>query len=187
MVNNYLVVTLLNIGVTNPIQIALILGCCQFVVMLTVMSFAPDRFGRRPMLMLGAFLMGSALFVVGSISAATNNAPPPVMQRTTIGMFFVWALSFSTSWGPLSWTTMAETPSAALREKSMGLGAWAGFGVGMTVNFVQPYISAAIGVSALNPHLQGEELEAMADDHHRLAQHLSTLRSLPSLSPSRTS
>jgi hypothetical protein len=82
---------------------------------------------------------------------------------------------------------MAETPSAALREKSMGLGAWAGFGVGMTVNFVQPYISAAIGVSALNPHLQGEELEAMADDHHRLAQHLSTLRSLPSLSPSRTS
>lgn len=53
--------------------------------------------------------------------------------------------AFASSWGPLSWATMAEVPSSALREKSMGFGPWEGFGVGMTVNFVQPYFNALIG------------------------------------------
>lgn len=141
MVNNYLVVTLLAAGVKSPIMFQFISSCVQFVVMFTVGSFAPDTFGRRPMLLGGASFMGASLFINGGISAATDSKPTGHAQRAYIGMWFVWIIAFVSSWGPLSWGTMAEVPSAALREKSVGLGAWAGFAVGMTVNFVQVSLS----------------------------------------------
>lgn len=81
MVNNYLVVTLLSIGVTSTITYSFILAACQFVIMLSVGSYVPDRYGRRPLLLGGASIMGASLFVVGAISAATNNAPPPPLPR----------------------------------------------------------------------------------------------------------
>lgn len=138
-------------NIQNVIGLLLILQSCQLVFNLVVSMFGPDRFGRRPLLLTGSVVMFVCMYVIAGIAAGTGGNPGGPEQRTIVAAFFIWTLMFSVSWGPVVWTVTAETPSAALREKTVAAGAWSGYGVGLIVNLVQPYLAnpgyANLGVS----------------------------------------
>lgn len=50
---------------------------------------------------------------------------------------------FCVTWGPGIWIVAAETGSNVLREKSLALGAWSGFSIGLITNLVTPYMQNA--------------------------------------------
>ncbi len=137
--------------IKDVIGLLLIFQSAQLAFNLIVSALGPDRLGRRPLLLGGAIAMGISMFTVGGISAASGDNPNGSGQKAIIAAFVIWMLAFGISWGPVCWTVTAETPSAALREKSIALGAWSGYAVGLIVNLVQPILAnpeyADLGVS----------------------------------------
>jgi hypothetical protein len=56
----------------------------------------------------------------------------------------LYLVAFTQSWTNIPWTVSAELPSNRLRDKTLTIGAWSGYGVGLIITFVQPYLQDAI-------------------------------------------
>ncbi|OCK83704.1 general substrate transporter [Lepidopterella palustris CBS 459.81] len=96
-----------------------------------------DTWGRRPTLLLGAFGMGSFLFVSGALQATygelnntarfasdevtwviLNNKP---VSQAVIACSCLFVAVFATSWGPVSWMYPAEIFPNRIRAKATSL------------------------------------------------------------------
>lgn len=80
--------------------------------------------------------------VIGAISTA-YTVPTGGMANFLVASLFLWVAVFANTWSPMPWTVAAEIPSGPLREKTLALASWSGFGVGLIVTFVVPYIQNA--------------------------------------------
>lgn len=98
-----------------------------------------DRFGRRPSMLIGSFLMMSLLFVVGAlqksygvpnkgalitsknsdISWIINNNQP--VSKAIVAMTYLFVCTFATTWGPTSWTYPSEIFPTKIRAKAVSL------------------------------------------------------------------
>lgn len=98
-----------------------------------------DRFGRRPAMLVGSFLMMSFLFVVGALQATygepnvgaledANNSDiswivhnkKPV-SKAIVAMTYLFVCTFATTWGPTSWTYPSEIFPTKIRAKAVSL------------------------------------------------------------------
>lgn len=135
------VVFFLQIGFTQVYLILVIVGAL-LVVLTSVGFFTQDFIGRRMLLMIGALFQGAALMSVGGITKAF-----PVLtdsqRNACVGLIFVWLIAFTQSWTNIPWTVSAELPSNRLRDKTLTIGAWGGYGVGLIITFVNPYMQDA--------------------------------------------
>lgn len=98
-----------------------------------------DRFGRRPSMLIGSFLMMSFLFVVGALQAVygvpnkgelitsknsdiswiiNNNKP---VSKAIVAMTYLFVCTFATTWGPTSWTYPSEVFPSKIRAKAVSL------------------------------------------------------------------
>ncbi|OCF43453.1 hypothetical protein I317_02753 [Kwoniella heveanensis CBS 569] len=140
--NNYLNITMLNLGFTNTYELLVALYVGKLVI--TFLGFyLPDRVGRRPMVLVGSCVMGSCMFIMAAVATATNNKPTGSLGNLTLAAIFIWVFSFSPTWGALPWTTAAEISSQQLRAKTLAVAAWSGYAVGLINNLVVPYIQQA--------------------------------------------
>lgn len=96
-----------------------------------------DRFGRRPALLIGSFLMMSWLFISGALQGAYGSPNPrtnPVLNDITwviaghksvskavVACSYLFVASFATTWGPTSWTYPAEIFPSQIRAKAVSL------------------------------------------------------------------
>ena len=139
--SNYLVVFLIQLGISN-VYVILVAVVTISTVLAAVGSFTQDFFGRRALLVGGACFMGSALLSVAGITYSypvlTKN-----LQNACIGLIFVWLIAFCLSWTNIPWTISSELPSNRLRDRTLTIGAWGGYGVGLIVTFVNPYLQDA--------------------------------------------
>jgi MFS family permease len=98
-----------------------------------------DRFGRRPAMLIGSFLMMTFLFVVGAlqkvygvpnhppltnstnsdISWLINNNKP--VSKAIVAMTYLFVCTFATTWGPTSWTYPSEIFPTKIRAKAVSL------------------------------------------------------------------
>ncbi len=69
--------------------------------------------------------------------------PTGAMANFLVAALFLWVVFFSNTWSIMPWTVSAEISSAPLREKTLAIGAWSGFGVGLAIGFVVPYMQNA--------------------------------------------
>ncbi|KAM0753518.1 general substrate transporter [Meredithblackwellia eburnea MCA 4105] len=140
--NNYLNVTLLALGFANTYKILVILYSCKVII--SVLGFyLPDRVGRRPLVLGGSTCMLFAMMTTGAVAAKTHNHPTGSLGQLTLACVFIWILVYSFTWSPMPWTIASEVSTNSLREKSLALSAWSGFGVGLISNLVVPYIQNA--------------------------------------------
>ncbi|WVW83537.1 hypothetical protein I302_105558 [Kwoniella bestiolae CBS 10118] len=140
--NNYLNITMLNLGFTNTYELLVALYTGKLVI--TFLGFyLPDRVGRRPMALVGACFMGSCMFIMAAVATATNNKPTGSLGSLTLAAIFIWVLTYSPTWGALPWTIAAEISSQQLRAKTLAVAAWSGYAVGLINNLVVPYIQGA--------------------------------------------
>lgn len=99
-----------------------------------------DKVGRRPALVLGAFMMMTWLFIVGALQqyyGQPNDGPPtrnddnrniswvvyenkPV-SSAIVACSYLFVATFATTWGPVSWTYPAEIFPSKIRAKAVSL------------------------------------------------------------------
>jgi len=98
-----------------------------------------DRFGRRPSMLIGSFLMMTYLFIVGALQASYgvpnvgslrdatnsdiswiihNNKP---VSKAIVAMTYLFVCTFATTWGPTSWTYPSEIFPTKIRAKAVSL------------------------------------------------------------------
>lgn len=140
-VANYTLTTLIGLGIANPYTIVLVLYVVLLVSSLGAFYF-PDKLGRRFLLLFGATALAICMAIIGAIT--TKYAQPTgSMANLLVAALFIWVAIFSNTWSIIPWTVAAEIPSNPLREKTLALASWSGFGVGLAVGFVTPYIQNA--------------------------------------------
>lgn len=81
-----------------------------------------DRVGRRPTLLIGAFLMMTCLLVNGSLFTVYGKTPEKnrfssdaesmlisgIPSKVIIACTYLFVASFATTWGPVSWIYPSE-------------------------------------------------------------------------------
>ncbi|KAF9366551.1 hypothetical protein BGX34_001096 [Mortierella sp. NVP85] len=94
-----------------------------------------DRWGRRPVLLVGSTLMALWLFLIGGLMgryggptsfdenatttwAISNN---DAASKAVIACSYLFVCSFAISWGPVSWTYPAEIYQLRIRSKAVSL------------------------------------------------------------------
>jgi len=98
-----------------------------------------DRFGRRPAMLIGSFLMMTFLFIAGGLQAGYGQANTAATKNSTnsdvtwivlnkqpvskaiVGMTYLFVCAFATTWGPTSWTYPAEIFPSKIRAKAVSL------------------------------------------------------------------
>lgn len=82
-----------------------------------------DRFGRRPLLLWGAAIMGIAHIIIAVlVGKFDDNWPAHKTQGwTSVAFLFVYMLAFGASWGPVPWAVPSEVFPSSLRAKGVAL------------------------------------------------------------------
>ncbi|KAJ3861764.1 general substrate transporter [Lentinula novae-zelandiae] len=131
----YIVYVFQGSGLTGT-RAGLIAASVQYV--LNVVATIPaiiyiDKWGRRPMMVLGSLFMGTFLFLVGGLQAryghwgSVNDAPVWVIDghaAATKGIIvcsYLFVCSFAVTMGPVSWTYPAEIYSLKTRGKAVSI------------------------------------------------------------------
>ncbi|KAK1925233.1 general substrate transporter [Papiliotrema laurentii] len=140
-VSNYILVTLVSLGINNPYTIVLVLYVVLFVSSLGAFYF-PDRVGRRTLLLIGSTSGACWMAVLGAITTKFA-APTGSYANFLVASLFLWVAFFANTWSIIPWTVAAEIASSPLREKTLAAASWSGFGVGLAVGFIVPYIQNA--------------------------------------------
>ncbi|KAI0394212.1 general substrate transporter [Xylariaceae sp. FL0594] len=111
-----------------------------------------DRFGRRPALIIGAFLMMIFLFVSGSLQAVYGQPNDgtgshditwivkdnPSVSKGIVAASYLFVATFATTWGPTSWTYPAEIFPSKVRAKAVSLSTAANWFWNMILAFAVP-------------------------------------------------
>lgn len=82
-----------------------------------------DRFGRRPLLLVGSALMFiSHLIIAVLVGKFSNNWPAHRPEGwASVAMLLFYMLSFGASWGPVPWAMPSEVFPSSLRAKGVAL------------------------------------------------------------------
>ena len=89
-------------GMGNPMVQTVIMGVVNILFTLLAV-FTVERWGRRPLLILGSVGMG-----VGAFGVALCNILPGVPPLLPVACIMVYSASFMFSWGPICWVLIAE-------------------------------------------------------------------------------
>ncbi|KAJ3733246.1 hypothetical protein DFJ43DRAFT_1153612 [Lentinula guzmanii] len=131
----YIVYVFEGSGLTGT-RVSLIAATVQYV--LNVVATIPaiifiDKWGRRPMMILGCLFMGTFLYLVGGLQAryghwgTVDDAPVWIItghDAATKGIIvcsYLFVCSFAVTVGPVSWTYPAEIYSLKTRGKAVSL------------------------------------------------------------------
>lgn len=95
-----------------------------------------DKFGRRPALLIGSFLMMTWLFITGALQGSYGHPNPDEsdkdiswvvprehsgVSKAIVACSYLFVASFATTWGPVSWTLPSEIFPAKVRAKAVSL------------------------------------------------------------------
>ena len=103
-----------NMGFTNPHVQNVIVGATN-VLFTLVALFTVDRWGRKPLLILGALMMAVSMITLGFLFANHNLGTLAVLTV----LFYI--AGFALSWGPVVWVLLAEIFPNAVRSKLMAI------------------------------------------------------------------
>jgi sugar porter (SP) family MFS transporter len=99
------------------LQQVIINGACVVFTLVAIASV--DRWGRRPLMLLGTAGMGAALFAMGSM--AQWVADPASTGSWMLVFILVYIAAFGLSVGPVTWVILAEIFPTTVRGRALGL------------------------------------------------------------------
>ena len=106
------------------------------VLMTVVAMFVVDRFGRRPLFIIG--FIGAAVSLV--VIAYATQADRPELAPVGLMGLFAYIAFFAVSIGPLPWLYMSELFPLPLRSRGMALASVANWGCNFAVVFAFPVV-----------------------------------------------
>ncbi|OOF93199.1 hypothetical protein ASPCADRAFT_209792 [Aspergillus carbonarius ITEM 5010] len=153
--------------VGNDAQLTLLLtgifGALKVISCLTFIVWVADRFGRRPLLILGALAMSICMITTSAVvkssqvpspHPSTNGTNPtstltstPISHSgiTTVSLIYLAIICYNLSWGPLPWPCTAELFNARIREPGVAIGVAAQWLSNFIWSFSTPYVLAGAG------------------------------------------
>ncbi|KAF9888774.1 hypothetical protein FE257_008350 [Aspergillus nanangensis] len=106
---------------------------CSIFTGLTV-----DTIGRRPLLLVGSFLMASFLTILGSLG--TMSSPSEAHKNTMAAMMILTYSFWEFSWAPMAYILVGEVSSSRVKEKTTNLSVSIGVIATFVVSFTVPYL-----------------------------------------------
>lgn len=100
-----------------------------------------DRWGRKPLLILGAVVMAVSMLGLGALFQAHN------MGVASLAMAIVYIAGFAFSWGPIVWVLLSEIFPNSIKGTAMGLAVAVQWGANIVVSWSFKVLD---GNSALN-------------------------------------
>lgn len=151
------------------------------IVFTLVAIFTVDKFGRKPLLIIGSAGMTIGMFAIGLLvyfadgTLATNK----LMGMSVLAFIIVYSASFMMSWGPICWVLISEIFPNTIRGKAVAIAVaaqWisnfivsATFPVLQSVSMTFTYtlygvmsVLSAIFVWKMVPETKGKTLEDMS-------------------------
>ncbi|MEP3046329.1 MAG: sugar porter family MFS transporter [Roseibium sp.] len=114
------------------------------VLMTIVAMFVVDRFGRRPLFILG--FVGAAVSL--AVIAYAMQPDRPDLAPVGLAGLFAYISFFAVSLGPLPWLYMSELFPLALRSRGMAMASVANWTCNFIVVFAFPVVVAQFGAPA---------------------------------------
>ncbi|KAK4574072.1 hypothetical protein LTR86_001833 [Recurvomyces mirabilis] len=113
-----------------------------YVAATMVTWYLADRWGRRPLLILGGFLMAALLAIV----CAFNQASLPIQVKANGQYAFVmlYNITYGFTWGPMPWLLPAEIFPLRSRSKGMALATASNWIFNFIIGMVSPDAFAGI-------------------------------------------
>jgi hypothetical protein len=120
---------------TNAIDIAGIL-CCVLLA---------DRLGRKPVLIISAFLQTAALLTMGGLGTAdlSTSIDSDSVKAGIVAMLLLFSFGWSFGYAPLAYVVATELPSPYLREYTLNVGYTVKLFMEFVVSFTYSYLEDA--------------------------------------------
>lgn len=148
---NYLVVFLISLGVTNQYLLSTLLQAV-ILIMVTLTFWAPDKIGRRPMLMVGSITMFISMFITAGVSGHDSSQTSNTRKQVAVGMLFIWAITYACTYQTLAFIAPAEIPTQKLRIKTAGIAYFTQQTGGLIITFISPYMQN-VGYGNMGPYI----------------------------------
>ncbi len=85
------------------------------VVFTLVATFTVDRWGRKPLLILGALIMAAAMLAMGYMFQSHTEG------TTLLAAAMLYVAGFALSWGPVVWVMLSELFPNSIKGRAMGI------------------------------------------------------------------
>jgi MFS transporter, SP family, sugar:H+ symporter len=148
---NYLIVFLISLGVTDQYLLSLLLQSV-ILIMVTFLFWAPDKIGRRPMLLAGSITMFVTMYITAGVSGHDSTQTSPTRKQVAVGMLFIWAITYACTWQTLAFIAPAEIPTTKLKTKTGGIAYFTRQIGGLIITFVSPYMQN-VGYGDMGPYI----------------------------------
>jgi hypothetical protein len=144
-IQNFIVTFMQQLGFPDALRTNMLVTGCGFAVhIITFVTF--DKAGRRRSLALGS--VGLACTMIGTgiaTSTGTSGHYTTAVANASAALLILWYCIFGFSWGPGCWVVTAEVGTGQLRERTLFLASMGSFVTSVPINFVNPYVQAAVG------------------------------------------
>jgi len=111
-------------GSTTSLLATGVVGIVMFLATIPAVIWV-DNVGRKPVLISGAFIMGTCHIVVAILTALFRNSWDTHRGEGWFACVLVWifAMAFGYSWGPCAWILVAEIWPLSIRGKGISIAA----------------------------------------------------------------
>lgn len=122
-------------------------GIVRFVATLIAMCLFNDRFGRVSMLITGASIMATCMWIVGALSKSfpTIQGQVGAAQYAIIVLIFVWAVAFCFSYAGIPWVYASEIFPLRIRAFAMSICVATHWAFNLMLAKATPYMLTDIG------------------------------------------
>ncbi|KAI9371833.1 general substrate transporter [Aspergillus egyptiacus] len=140
----------------SPLLLTGILGALKVLSCLFFILFIADRFGRKPLLSLGAAGMSLCLIATSLLlkffhplpnTSSTSNSSSPSLIATLLPILPIYTTIalYNASWGPLPWPLVAEYFPTRLRSPGVAIAVASQWFSNFVWSFSTPYILRGMG------------------------------------------
>ncbi len=140
-----------NSGIDNPFIISLITNIVNTLSTFPGL-YLVEKWGRRPLLMMGAIGMSICQLIVASVSTALGDGNL-VANKVLIAFVCFYIFFFASSWGPVAWVVTGEIFPLKVRAKSLSMTTASNWLLNWAIAYSTPYL---VNDGPGNANLQGK-------------------------------
>jgi MFS transporter, SP family, sugar:H+ symporter len=136
---------------SNALLITMITGLTNIITTLVAIAFI-DKFGRKPLLLLGSagmlITLGAMAWVFGTSPVNAEGFPVLSTNAGTVALLAanIYVFCFGFSWGPVVWVLLGEMFNNEIRAHALALGAGVQWIANFAVSTTFPPIAFNLGV-----------------------------------------
>ncbi|KIW26233.1 uncharacterized protein PV07_09346 [Cladophialophora immunda] len=124
-------------GISNPFLVTVICDVCNIVGVFPGL-YLVERWGRRPLLIMGALGMAACEFIVAAIGVTLPDST--TANSVVIAFVCFYIVFFELSWGPGAWVVTGEIFPLKTRAKALGMTSSSNWLLNWALAYATPYM-----------------------------------------------